>query len=117
MEEYLYPIEVIFAEKFQTAASRGVANSRMKDYLDMILLLRSFEMESKKLKSAIADTFENRKTQLGELEFSEVEMETLQGRWRNFDKSISANAADKIPKDFKRIISEINKTLATLGVF
>ena len=89
----------------------------MKDYLDMILLLRSREMESKKLKSAVVATFENRKTQLKELEFSGAEVETLQGRWRNFSKSISADAADKIPQDFKRIISEINKNLAALSVF
>lgn len=114
---WAYPIEVIFAEKFETAISRGGANSRMKDYLDMILLLRSLEMESKKLKNAIVATFENRNTQLRELEFSDAEVETLQGRWRNFGKSISADATDKIPQDFKRIISEINKTLAALGVF
>ena len=114
---WAYPIEVIFAEKFETAISRGSANSRMKDYLDMILLLRSREMESKKLKSAVVATFENRKTQLKELEFSGAEVETLQGRWRNFSKSISADAADEIPQDFKRIISEINKTLAALSVF
>lgn len=114
---WAYPIEVIFAEKFETAISRGDANSRMKDYLDMILLLRSLEMDSKNLKNSIAATFENRKTRLMELKFSQAAGETLQGRWRNFGKSIDPNAAGKFSQDFKRIVSEINKTLAALSVF
>ena len=69
------------------------------------------------MKGAIVATFENRKTQLKELEFSDAEVETLQGRWQNFGKSIGAEATDKIPQDFKRIVSEINKALSTLGVF
>lgn len=36
----VYPVETIFAEKLETIISRGAANSRMKDYHDLLLLCR-----------------------------------------------------------------------------
>jgi predicted nucleotidyltransferase component of viral defense system len=114
---WAYPIEVIFAEKFETAVSRGGANSRMKDYFDMILLLRSLEMDPKKLKDSIVATFENRKTRLVELKFSQAAGEALQGRWRSFARSIDPIAAGQFSQDFKRIVSEINKALDVFRIF
>lgn len=117
IELWAYPIEVIFAEKFETAVSRAGANSRMKDYLDMVLLLRSSEMDPKRLASAIRATFENRKTALKELDFKKREADALQGRWRNFGKSIDENAANSFSQDFDQIVSEINNTLVALSIF
>lgn len=36
----VYPPETIFAEKLETVLSKGAANSRMKDYHDLLLLTR-----------------------------------------------------------------------------
>ena len=36
----VYPPETIFAEKLETVLSKGAANSRMKDYHDLLLLAR-----------------------------------------------------------------------------
>src|SRR5262249_48317169 len=39
-----YPRETVFAEKLETIAQLGVANSRMKDYFDLIALAREGAM-------------------------------------------------------------------------
>jgi hypothetical protein len=36
----IYPIETIFAEKLETIVSKGAANSRMKDFHDLLLICR-----------------------------------------------------------------------------
>jgi len=40
----VYPVETIFSEKLETILSKGVGNSRMKDYHDLILLIRSKQL-------------------------------------------------------------------------
>ncbi len=60
---HVYPVETIFAEKLETIISRGAANSRMKDYHDLLLLCRETNLIDKiLLKDNIAQTFQNRKT-------------------------------------------------------
>lgn len=58
----IYPLEYIFAEKMEALFSRGSANSRAKDIFDMCLIFSKCDLT--KLKMAIADTFNNRKTEL-----------------------------------------------------
>lgn len=58
----IYPLEYIFAEKMEALFSRGSANSRAKDIFDMCLIFS--KCDSAKLREAIVDTFNNRKTEL-----------------------------------------------------
>ena len=57
-------METIFAEKLETLISPGAANSRMKDYHDLLLLCRSESKLIDKiwLKDNITQTFQNRRT-------------------------------------------------------
>src|SRR5690606_36564524 len=58
----VYPLETIFAEKLETVISKGAANSRMKDYHDLLLLIRSTKLiKFNILKDALTDTFKNRR--------------------------------------------------------
>lgn len=59
-----YNIESIIAEKFQTVISRGVLNSRMKDYYDLYYLITNKEFSEDILKTAINKTFEKRETEI-----------------------------------------------------
>ncbi len=59
-----YNIESIIAEKFQTVISRGVLNSRMKDYYDLYYLITNKEFSEDILKTAINKTFEKRETDI-----------------------------------------------------
>ena len=57
-----YNIESIIAEKFQTVVSRGILNSRMKDYYDLYYLITYEKYSKDNLKEAIIKTFQKRNT-------------------------------------------------------
>lgn len=59
-----YPRETVVAEKVEAMVQLGMANSRMKDFYDLIVLSRQFEFESELLVRAIIATFKRRKTPL-----------------------------------------------------
>ena len=59
-----YPKESVVAEKFEAVVKLGLANSRMKDFYDLLVLAQRFEFESATLAAAIQATFETRRTSL-----------------------------------------------------
>ncbi|MEI6646307.1 MAG: nucleotidyl transferase AbiEii/AbiGii toxin family protein [bacterium] len=59
----IYPKETAFAEKLQTLVARGLANSRLKDYLDLWVLSMS-DIDKTSLKQAIRSTFSHRGTDI-----------------------------------------------------
>lgn len=62
-----YPPESILAEKLQTAVVRAEQNSRMKDYHDIFVLMKSESLSSDILKKAILSTFAHRETSIDDL--------------------------------------------------
>ena len=58
----VYPREAVFAEKLEAITVLGIANSRMKDYFDLLALAREGEMATSSLSEAIRATFERRGT-------------------------------------------------------
>jgi len=61
-----YPRYTVVAEKFEAMVSLGMANSRLKDYFDIWVLLKNSKFEGSLLQEAIKATFERRKTTLPE---------------------------------------------------
>jgi len=59
-----YPRESVVAEKFEAMVSLGLANSRMKDFYDLLSLSREFAFEGNLLSEAIQKTFARRGTAL-----------------------------------------------------
>ncbi|WP_292452245.1 nucleotidyl transferase AbiEii/AbiGii toxin family protein [Mesorhizobium sp.] len=59
-----YPRETVVAEKLQAIVVLGQANSRMKDFYDLLALSRLFAFEGGSLVQAIRATFERRDTLL-----------------------------------------------------
>ena len=57
-----YPPETVIAEKFESMVARGISNSRMKDYYDMILIAEEFQFNGNVLAEAIKATFARRGT-------------------------------------------------------
>src|SRR5260221_10916815 len=57
-----YPRETVVAEKLEAMVHLGLANSRMKDFYDLVILSRMFEFEGDLLARAIRATFDRRKT-------------------------------------------------------
>lgn len=62
----VYPRETVYAEKLEAIAHLGIANSRMKDYFDLLALVREGAMDTATLARAIAATFQRRGTPLPE---------------------------------------------------
>ncbi|MEP7102676.1 MAG: nucleotidyl transferase AbiEii/AbiGii toxin family protein [Burkholderiales bacterium] len=59
-----YPPETVIAEKFHAMVVLGKANSRMKDYYDMWMLMSTFELNPGRMRQAIGATFERRETKI-----------------------------------------------------
>lgn len=60
----MYPPETVIAEKLEAIVKLGMANSRMKDYYDLLVILRKYDPDSYGLAKAIAATFQRRKTRV-----------------------------------------------------
>jgi predicted nucleotidyltransferase component of viral defense system len=59
-----YPKETVVAEKLEAMVKLGLANSRMKDFYDLLVLSRTFPFEGKRVRDAAAATFKRRGTQV-----------------------------------------------------
>lgn len=57
-----YPRETVVAEKFQAIVELGLANSRMKDFYDLLALARLFPFDGHSVAAAIRATFDRRQT-------------------------------------------------------
>lgn len=60
----MYPPETVVAEKLEAAVVRGMINSRMKDYYDLLVMFRTYEFDEQVLARALAATFKRRQTEL-----------------------------------------------------
>ncbi len=59
-----YPRETVVAEKLEAMVKLGLANSRMKDFYDLLVLSKTFEFDGALLVRAIRATFARRGTPL-----------------------------------------------------
>ena len=57
-----YPKQTVVAEKVEAMVKLGLANSRMKDFYDLLVLSRTFAFEGQRVRDAIAATFKRRGT-------------------------------------------------------
>ena len=57
-----YPPETVIAEKFHAMVVLGRANSRMKDYYDVWMLMSTFALDPDRLRKAVVATFARRNT-------------------------------------------------------
>jgi predicted nucleotidyltransferase component of viral defense system len=62
----VYPRYTVVAEKLDAIISLGMANSRMKDYFDIWVILRESELDLEVLRSAVSATIERRNTMMPE---------------------------------------------------
>lgn len=76
----VYPVESIFSEKLETIISKGSNNSRMKDYHDVMLMIKEPGLLNPiTLAEKLQATFKHRKTKFTiPIEFDDTEMLQLQ---------------------------------------
>lgn len=112
-----YNLETILAEKLQTVLTRGVLNTRMRDFYDLNILYMTYEskMDIHILKQAFSVTCKKRGTEnlISEgksILFTISKDENLQKLWKSYQKKYSyANemSYDSIMKNIDKLISEI----------
>lgn len=110
----VYPVETIFSEKLQTIVSRGAANSRMKDFHDVLLLCREKNLvDTIKLKKDIANTFKNRNTNpFNGISYQENDYALLQKLWSSHLKKLGNSAMHlRLPSHISELVEEVNTWL------
>jgi len=113
----VYPTETIFAEKLETLIYRGAANSRMKDYHDLLFLCESNILNVSETKRQVDTTFSHRKTKkLLPIEFVANDISKLQGHWGRHLKTLTAEVSKKLPSSIVEVITSINTWLEVAGV-
>lgn len=86
-----YNLETVVAEKYQTIISRGIYNTRMKDFYDIHILItdKKEQLKLDNLIMAIKNTFKHRETELN-IEEIELGLEMLKTNdnlirlWKNY---------------------------------
>ena len=104
----VYPRETVVAEKLEAMVRLGLANSRMKDFYDIIFLARLFRFEGTTLVQALRSTFERRGTAIPIGSFTAVSSEfasdvTKKQQWQAFVRKSGVQVSVLLPD----IISEL----------
>lgn len=109
-----YNLETILAEKLQTVLTRGILNTRMRDFYDIRMLLDTYEDKVNKavLKDAFAATCKKRETDHLQEQAEEIIKiieadEQLQVLWRAYQKKYSYAAEI----DYASVISGVRKLM------
>lgn len=105
----MYPPETVVAEKLEAAVTLGMTNSRMKDFYDLLVIFRAYDLADEAVAKAIAATFERRQTALPtdvppglSDEFSNDPV--AQRLWREFRGRLQIEDA---PSDFAEVVAGI----------
>lgn len=100
-----YPVEAVIAEKVETMISRGDANTRERDYADVLALSKVHLVEARGLRQALEQTAAHRGTQLMPLTQALDTLPTArQGDWRAFlDRSLLTT----MPESFEEAVEEV----------
>jgi hypothetical protein len=112
-----YPMVTMLAEKCAIMVELGFANSRMKDFFDVWMVLNGCEISEDILKTAIAATFKRRGTKIDIAdplcfteEFSSDERKSIQ--WKSYLRKNGIDA--DCPGEFKEIADFIASKMRPL---
>lgn len=107
----IYLVETIFAEKLETVSSKGAANSRMKDFHDLLLLCRESDLlDISKVQESIDRTFTNRNTAKDlPVAFDSDDYSAMQPLWAAHLRRLGKVAKDlSLPDNLELVIEKIN---------
>ena len=110
-----YPPETVIAEKLEAMVVLDEINSRMKDFYDIWLIARSFELEADLLRQAIHATFHQRRTNLPAgvpVALTDSFAAQKQGLWHAFvtRSDLGADA----PLNFQTVVEELRTFVTPL---
>lgn len=109
-----YPKEFIFAEKLETVVHRGIGNSRMKDFHDLMSLI-SLEgcLDRDYTEKVVKAVFLHRQTSIKSLpiQIDGEAAEVLQSAWKNYHEKTFSAEKEKVPNTIKNVLALINTWL------
>jgi len=109
-----YPVETVVAEKFEALVTRGIVNSRLKDYYDLWMIARTFELKASSLAEAARRTFARRGTPLPSVPPAGLTDEFATAwatQWRTF---LGRERMPPAPEDFAAVISDLRRFLMAI---
>lgn len=108
-----YNVETVLAEKLETVISRGIINTRMRDFYDIHILLKLYKdtLDAKVLSEALKATAQKRETEYhlrdAQEIFGEVQNDIgMQKLWGSYQKKFSY-AAEISWEDVMRVVKEV----------
>lgn len=100
-----YPVENVIAEKVETMISRGDANTRERDYADVLALSKIHAVEARRLRHALEETAAHRGTQLMPLAQALDTLPTARQRdWRAF---LERSGLSAMPASFEEAVEAV----------
>ncbi|MEZ3436230.1 MAG: nucleotidyl transferase AbiEii/AbiGii toxin family protein [Lachnospiraceae bacterium] len=110
---FAYSLYSVIAEKFEAFTSLGLINSRYKDFYDIYILARRFDLSGVELQEAIRKTFAHRGTSFDDIVAFEDEFTedvVRQNRWKSFVKKKKAIE----DTNFKDVIALVKDVLTPI---
>lgn len=108
-----YPLAMVIAEKTVTMMQRGEANTRWRDFADVITISRHHTFTSGGVRSAMDAVAGHRKTELSAVAQSLEDMaEVAQAKWERW-RGDQANA-DDLPASFADVVAEVSRFIDPL---
>ncbi|MDR1831769.1 MAG: nucleotidyl transferase AbiEii/AbiGii toxin family protein [Fusobacteriaceae bacterium] len=112
---FAYNLETVLAEKFETIVSRGVTNSRMRDFYDIYVLTGTQKIDADTFRMALVNTSKKRGTftQMADASTSIQRIATSQvliDLWNRYQKNYSY-AADLSWEMAVNSLRKLNETL------
>jgi len=102
-----YPIPMVLAEKIVTAAQRGVASTRWRDFADIYLLTGQHSVVAGDARSAVSEVAAYRRVEIDSLrETLAGYATTAQPRWSTW--RARQNLEDRLPADFNEVLESIH---------
>lgn len=107
-EVLAYPLETVIAEKVHAMAQFGASNTRVKDYFDVWMLIKTHSFEGQDLVNALVRTFEAQEREIPSTPIeglSEDFVDEQAGAWNAFLKRIDHRSK----LDLGQIVEEISE--------
>jgi hypothetical protein len=101
-----YPLTMVFAEKTMTAVERGVANTRWRDFADILLLSRAHDVDGDELIQAVNTVARHRGVAIRTLtDVLDGFADQAQDRWWRWVRKFQLD--DRLPERFSEIVESV----------
>jgi hypothetical protein len=101
-----FPITMVLAEKIATAASRGTANTRWRDFADILAIVRSNDIDGSTMRESLRVVAEHRKIELRPLaEHLAGFADQAQTQWTLWLRRQSLD--DHLPDSFEAVVGRV----------